>query len=179
MKRRAFFKAMGLVGLTPFIAKGDASWEDDWEDLHDEEWTPYDAPLVAVSTTRFYAGFKTAVFFSKRVLEGPYYVQLVGPGYEFNINHSTTADISDRILGPRLLDVSVIERDGNISVDVKDDLVFRFPPGYEGLLSHAILSKPSGDLALCITLNQRLASSARSEGDTVTLAWSQPLVLLS
>ena len=180
MKRRAFFQALGLAGLAPFIAKGEASWEDDWEDEEPHLWGFGEPEYVPpVCSTRFYSLFKRAIWRDVRVLEGPYYVQLVGPGYEFDINHSTTADITDRILGPKSLDVSVVELDEGIAVEVENGLVFPFPPGYDGVIQSAILSKSYGDLAMCIAINHYMVSAGRSRGDTMTLAWERPLILIS
>ena len=150
MKRRTFFQALGLARFTP-----------------------------PACSTRFYSSFKHAIWRDKRVLEGPYYVQLVGPGYEFDINHTTTADIMDRILGPKSLDVSVVELGESIAVKVENGLVFPFPPFYDGLVKNAILSKPSGDLAMCVAINHYMVSAGRERNDTMILAWANPLVLLS
>jgi hypothetical protein len=98
--RRSLFKILGVLGVTPLIARGQIETRDDdyWEDELPYEPDASGAPFVDLprNVIQVYSKAKPAIVVGNLPLTGPFLVRPVGHSYKLDLDqHETIADVCD------------------------------------------------------------------------------------
>jgi hypothetical protein len=174
LDRRDLLKLFSALGIAPLLGHDvEARPPDDYE-CDDEDPETISRMLVppALPGCIIYPSYARAVLDDPRMFRGPFYVQLVGAGYEYDKAHTTTLDIRDRILGPQLLRV----RWESPMMHAEHDVEFHFHPRDEVRTTGAVLSLEDGRLFMWIRAEARIFKAAWERGNRLTISFAKPLL---